>query len=229
MASVERKFLWGFVPALLGIGLPFLMEVGPDEAIINLCKWPRKALPSLAENCLPGLSASQVYVAAITLLAIGIIWLTRPYRQIGTRRHKMAVGIALLCFSIVVGIWGLSIIASGSQSTTVAANSSSAAESPTTNPTSKSGGRRHILEGLVKARDDLLQIKKDELSCQALTEWQARADTATRLAHADGIGVHNPISQYIGSCQRITDVDLLNDIRASIVQLLNQGIQSAGG
>ncbi len=97
--------------------------------------------------------------------------------------------------------------------------------SSTPNP---SGIRKYVFEGLVKARDDLLQIKKDDLSCEALAAWQARADTATRLAHANGIGVHNPISQHVGACRGITDIELLDAIRMSIVQLLNQGIQAAG-
>jgi hypothetical protein len=89
--------------------------------------------------------------------------------------------------------------------------------------------RKYIFEGLMKTREDLLQIKKEDLSCEALNAWQTRADAATRLAHANGIGIHNPISQYLGACQKITDVELLEAIRMSIVQLLNQGIQTAGG
>jgi hypothetical protein len=96
-------------------------------------------------------------------------------------------------------------------------------------PTPKpSGIRKYIFDGLTNARDDLLSIKKDNLSCDALNAWQTRADAATRLAHANGIGIHNPISQYLGACQKSTDIELLEAIRMSIVQLLNQGIQAAG-
>jgi len=204
------------------------MEVGPDEAIVNLCKWPRKVFPSLAENCLPWVSASTLYIGAIILFAMGIVLLTRPYRLSGTRRQKMGIGFALICFSVVIGIWGLSFIASGDQ--TIRPEPIATGPEPK-NPTQKtvSGVRKHVYEGLVKARNDLLQIKKDDLSCQTLADWQARADAATRLAHADGIGIHNPISQYLGSCQKITDTNVLNDIRAAVVQLLDQGIQASGG
>jgi hypothetical protein len=92
-----------------------------------------------------------------------------------------------------------------------------------------SGVRRYAMEGLIKARGDLLGIKKESLSCDALSAWQSRADAATRLAHANGIGVHNPISQYLGACRNITDVELLDAIRADIIRLLDQGIRSAGG
>jgi hypothetical protein len=92
-----------------------------------------------------------------------------------------------------------------------------------------SGVRKYAIDGLMNARDDLLSLKRENLSCDALSSWQARADAATRLAHANGIGVHNPISQYLGACKNITDVDLLDAIRGDIVRLLNQGIQGAGG
>src|SRR5579871_4630628 len=102
--GAKTTSLLGVVPTALGLALPLMMEVGPDEAVVNFCKWPRKLIPPLAENCLRGVSEAQLYVTAIILFAIGIIWITWPYRQIGTRRGKMAIGIALICFSVVVGI-----------------------------------------------------------------------------------------------------------------------------
>jgi hypothetical protein len=119
-SSEKKRSLWGIVPAALAVAIPTMMQVGPDDAIINLCKWPRKAWPSLAENCLPGISPTELYVLAIFLFAVGIIWITKPYRTGGTRRHKMAVGLSLLCFSIVVGIWGMSILASSDVNSTKA-------------------------------------------------------------------------------------------------------------
>jgi hypothetical protein len=89
--------------------------------------------------------------------------------------------------------------------------------------------RRFVLDGLGKARADLLSIRKEDLSCAALSAWQQRADAATRLAHANGIGVHNPISQYLGACGNTTDLNLLEALRGSIVKLLDQGMQAAGG
>ena len=91
------------------------------------------------------------------------------------------------------------------------------------------GINKYIVDGLTKARDDLLNIKKGDLSCAALSAWQQRADAATRLAHAHGIGIHNTISQYVGACGNITDHDEVDAIRENIVQILNQGIQGAGG
>jgi hypothetical protein len=95
---------------------------------------------------------------------------------------------------------------------------------PTPSP---NGVYKYIADGLTTAREDLLNIKKDRLSCNEMSAWQARADTSTRLAHAKGIQIHNSIAQHLGACQKVTDVELLDAIRTSIVQLLDQGIESA--
>jgi hypothetical protein len=99
---------------------------------------------------------------------------------------------------------------------------------PVRTPTpSPNGVYKYIADGLTTAREDLLNIKKDRLSCNEMSAWQARADTSTRLAHAKGIQIHNSIAQHLGACQKVTDVELLDAIRTSIVQLLDQGIESA--
>lgn len=95
---------------------------------------------------------------------------------------------------------------------------------PTSEP---SGVYKYIVDGLTKAREELLSIKKENLSCNALSQWQERADTTTRLAHANNVQIHNPISQQLSACRNITDVELLNAIRMSIVNLLDRGIQAA--
>jgi len=89
------------------------------------------------------------------------------------------------------------------------------------------GVYKYIVDGLTKARADLLSIKKEDLSCNALAEWQEQASRATRLAHANNIQIHNPISQHLSACQNNTDVELLNAIRMSVVSLLDRGIQAA--
>jgi hypothetical protein len=87
-SQASRKSWWGFVPTFLGAAIPTVMEVGPDDAVVNICKWPRKFFPSLAENCLPGLFATELNILAIILLAFGLVWLTRPYRRTGTWQKK---------------------------------------------------------------------------------------------------------------------------------------------
>jgi hypothetical protein len=101
---------------------------------------------------------------------------------------------------------------------------------PVPKPTSQPDDlRRFVLDGLTKARADLLSIQKVDLSCAALDAWQARADAATRLAHANGIQIHNPISQLLAACKNTTDPELLEALRGGIVKLLDQGIQAARG
>jgi hypothetical protein len=90
-----------FLPTLLGFALSVMMQVGPDEAEINLCKWPKKVWPSLSADCLHGTPAWFLYLVSISLIFLGFIWFFWP-RIIGTvrtleftwpvRRKKSAMG-----------------------------------------------------------------------------------------------------------------------------------------
>jgi hypothetical protein len=96
---------------------------------------------------------------------------------------------------------------------------------PTTEPT---GIFKFVAQGLSAARTDLIELKAENLSCDALAQWQARADGATRLAAANGITVvHFTISQQVGACRTITDPDLLAEMRKSLVAVLDGGIATA--
>lgn len=87
---------------------------------------------------------------------------------------------------------------------------------------------KFVAQDLTKARTDLLDINTENLSCDALAQWQARADKATRLAAANGLnGVHFYISQQVGACRDITDRDLLAEMRKSLVGVLDGGIAAA--
>lgn len=104
---------WRLLPAGATVAVPTMMQVGPDDAVLNLCKWPRKLFPSLAENCLPGVSETDLYVA-VTLISCGsILWFGWPYLKEATRRARMISGIIILCCGVVISIFGLSIIAAG--------------------------------------------------------------------------------------------------------------------
>lgn len=89
-----------------------MMQVGPDDAILNLCKWPRKLFP-VPENCLPGLSSNGIYVFAVALVCSGLLWFGWPVLKQGKRQECMITGTLILCFGIGIGIFGLSIIAAG--------------------------------------------------------------------------------------------------------------------
>jgi hypothetical protein len=66
--------LLGLLPALIGFAL-FMMQVGPDEAEINLCKWPRKLFADLPDACLHGAPTWLLYLISAALILIGLAWL----------------------------------------------------------------------------------------------------------------------------------------------------------
>jgi hypothetical protein len=106
--------IWRLFPTFLGIGLPTMMQVGPDDAILNFCKWPRKFAPSMPEACLPTwVTADHIYSLALVLIAGGIVWASWPYLSEGSRRRKMIIGLTLFFCSVGTAIVGLSLIAAG--------------------------------------------------------------------------------------------------------------------
>ncbi|MCP3466273.1 hypothetical protein [Bradyrhizobium sp. CCGUVB23] len=112
----KRTTTYGLLATAAGAAIPFMMQVGPDDAIANLCKWPKKLTPSLTESCSRGLSSEYLYVVAAGLVFLGLVWLTAPLRTHGTKSQKMIVGISLLITSIALGVWALSILAAGDRS-----------------------------------------------------------------------------------------------------------------
>jgi hypothetical protein len=104
-------------PTFLGIGLPTMMQVGPDDAILNFCKWPRKFAPSLSEACLPTwVTADHIYSLAVMLIAGGVVWASWPYLSEGSARKKMVLGFTILFCSVGTAIIALSLIAAGEKS-----------------------------------------------------------------------------------------------------------------
>jgi hypothetical protein len=81
-----------------------------------------------------------------------------------------------------------------------------------------------VVAGLTTAMIDLNAIKKEDLSSATLAAWQARADKATRLAHANGIWLHNTISNHLSAAQRMADVDELDLVRHRLAQLIEETI-----
>jgi hypothetical protein len=213
MASDKRW--WGFIPAAVGVWVPTMMQVGPDDAVLNLCKWPRKAFPDMAENCLPGVSASQIYIVAAILIALGVIWLTQPYLKGGTRREKMSVGLTLLFLSLGVGIWGLSIIASGENLNKYAGGE------PTTKP------NQHTALNLPQTAQADIQPQKTETNTPvtpplppepAAPPIQQRPPSAIHIgpgAGIDGLRFEGNIvtgaSQFIDNEGTFTNSDLINN------------------
>jgi hypothetical protein len=71
------KRLLGLLSFLFGLALA-AMGVGPDEAEINLCKWPRKLFANVPDACLHGIPSWALYLVALLLIIGGIAWLVWP-------------------------------------------------------------------------------------------------------------------------------------------------------
>jgi hypothetical protein len=66
------------VPALF-TGLWGMTQNGPDEAVVNLCKWPKEwFFHSWPDNCLAGTSSWPVYLIIAIGMVGGIIWFFWP-------------------------------------------------------------------------------------------------------------------------------------------------------
>ena len=153
--------LWRLLPAAFGIAVPTMMQVGPDDAILNVCKWPRKLAPSLAEDCLPGGSSDVIHIVAVALVCVGLLWFGWPYLEHGTRRARMITGILILCCGMGIGIFGLSIIAAGEQPQLTAAK----ANVPPTIKVEITG--RWLDQAAAKAWETIAKEVRDKLGTQA--------------------------------------------------------------
>jgi hypothetical protein len=136
-----------------------MMQVGPDDAVLNFCKWPRKFAPSLPENCLPGLSATGLYAIAAVLVCFGVVWFAWPYRKNGSRRARMTVGILVLICGAVTGVIGLSIIASGDSATLAENVPALPPPQPAPSSTASSGSPPAVIDQDDNAEANLKNIK----------------------------------------------------------------------
>jgi hypothetical protein len=163
------------------------------------------------------------------------------------RLTRVQITLSVIAILVAVVLWGLNFLKPSGPTSTVngpvngigintgtinihepAAPAQPTIRAPDPAPISKPNGiYKAIVEKLTAARLDLLGMKTADLSCKALEDWQSRADTATRLAWANGVQIHNAITQHMSSCRDITDVELLDAIRTNIVALLDQGIAAA--
>jgi hypothetical protein len=228
MSDMESGFRWGIMERLAVVG--FLAGIAGVVSSMTAPPWLQEFLSSSGLG--PPLFWGSLSIIVLAFIFFACDLGLHLARRKGTKKLLAAL---LIAGGITATISGLVILFDASPATKskeIAASgpaptpSTPQSAAPKAQPT---GVHKYIVEGLTKAREDLVGIKKEELSCDALAAWQARADTATRLAHANGIGIHNPISQHLSACRNIADVELLDAIRTSIVQLLDQGIQAAGG
>lgn len=195
----------------------------PDDASKNIAAWLQRPASLRIARFFRNLVAPKtrrvvVYTASAVIFLSSVVGILYPWLQ-GDGLQERSIPVE----RPKVG---------GAPSDPNAATEAKPPSSPTAEPKTTAPQtvvQKYIAAELLKARSDLVDIRREGLSCDALSAWQERASTATRLAHANGIGIHNPISQHLSACRNITDVNLLDAIRDSIIKLLDQGIQAAGG
>lgn len=78
MESSRLKRLARLLPTPIGVTLGIMMQVGPNEAEINVCKWPKKLWPSLPDACLHGAPTWLLYLISTGLILTGLIWFFWP-------------------------------------------------------------------------------------------------------------------------------------------------------
>jgi len=88
--------------------------------------------------------------------------------------------------------------------------------------------KKLIIKELREAREDLLNIKKEELSHRNIMSiWLPRWNSA--FVKAEGVGGHLirvNVAQYAGGYDSTQDFEVLNELRQRIVRLLEGAIQS---
>jgi hypothetical protein len=62
---------------IVGTGLLTMLQVGPDDAARNFCKWPRLFI-DISPDCISGISATALRWFAVGLILVGIFWILAP-------------------------------------------------------------------------------------------------------------------------------------------------------
>lgn len=72
------------IPGAIGTLMLFGAQVGPDDAVKNLCKWPKIFFSAVPESCLAGINNFWFYVLAFGLLALAFGWFFWPSKKTST-------------------------------------------------------------------------------------------------------------------------------------------------
>jgi hypothetical protein len=57
----------------------FGSQVGPSDAELNLCKWPKLFLAGIPDHCLAGMSSETFYLVTATAFILTVIWGLWPF------------------------------------------------------------------------------------------------------------------------------------------------------
>jgi hypothetical protein len=88
--------LLGLLPAFLGLALETMVQVGPGEVEINLCKWVRLLVPNARDVCLHGFPMIGLQLLPMALVTSGLVWLFWPkLRNLAWRGRKRGMASSL--------------------------------------------------------------------------------------------------------------------------------------
>jgi hypothetical protein len=66
------------IPSACVAALMFGSQVGPSDAELNLCKWPKLFFVGVPDHCLAGMSSETFYLVTATAFILTAIWGLRP-------------------------------------------------------------------------------------------------------------------------------------------------------
>ena len=72
------RSLYRAIPSACAAILMFGSQVGPSDAELNLCKWPKAVLSGIPDHCLAGMSTTTFYILTSVMFVLGVIWLLLP-------------------------------------------------------------------------------------------------------------------------------------------------------
>jgi hypothetical protein len=73
-----RSF-WRAIPSTCVAAIVFGSKIGPSDAELNLCKWPKLFWSGVPDHCLAGMSSETFYLVAVTAFILTVMWGLWPF------------------------------------------------------------------------------------------------------------------------------------------------------
>jgi hypothetical protein len=67
------------IPSACVAALVFGSQIGPSDAELNFCKWPKLFWSGVPDHCLAGMSSETFYLVAVTAFIITVMWGLWPF------------------------------------------------------------------------------------------------------------------------------------------------------
>ncbi|MGQ0677592.1 MAG: hypothetical protein ACT4N4_16105, partial [Rhodospirillales bacterium] len=92
-------------PTAVGGAIVAMSQVGPEEAEINLCKWPRKIF-NMPEACLHGFPSDLLLIIATLIAMGGVVWFFWERLRKMEAAYLISVGIAIAFVGLIIATIG---------------------------------------------------------------------------------------------------------------------------